>query len=600
MTAVPSSVNLRDLDALGLDSDDSDAKTEATPPTVVYLGTLLRERQLDFIVRAHALVVAAAAASPPRVRRQRLDARRRGTAAREAERLGIADRVTITGWLPMPEAWQHVRRAALCVSPYLPVPILRSTSPTKLIEYMALGKPVVANDHPEQAAVLAAERRRNRVRLERGGVRGRDGRAAGGPRAPRRDGRRQGDATSPSIARTGRWWSSSRAAIGNTSPSRQSRQSPAWSHASNRSAMHALVIALLLAILVVEYLIEAHGLLQPYAILIPELLSGIAMLVVLVRLMNGTRVSFDWRYGLFMVVLLFTIAFGFAVQDVPTGAMLAGVRVVPQVPAVLPAAGRAPLHGRGSCRCSSCCCSCSRSASRRRSRSISASSSSPTTMHTGDPVRRHVEDVGRLEPLHGRRDRRRRDPVLAWPPAASTAMLLLAAWLFLPTMINETRATMVLLPAALLVPVLLMPSKRHLDAAACCRWLRSAASRSRASSATYNYFIQFREYHSSFEESWSLDRLRYYFYTGAANQDAEYVGRFDSIEFALEHTTQDPVTFAFGLGAGNVSESFLPAFDGKYANYYLRLGVGQNAGHATPVGARLRRPALRSCSCSIS
>jgi glycosyltransferase involved in cell wall biosynthesis len=40
------------------------------------------------------------------------------------------------------------------VSPYVPVPILRSTSPTKLIEYMALGKPVVANDHPEQADVL--------------------------------------------------------------------------------------------------------------------------------------------------------------------------------------------------------------------------------------------------------------------------------------------------------------------------------------------------------------------------------------------------------------------------------------------------------------
>ena len=75
---------------------------------------------------------------------------------READRLGIGGNVAITGWLPMREAWQHVLRAALCVSPYLPVPILRSTSPTKLIEYMALGKPVVANDHPEQADVLRA------------------------------------------------------------------------------------------------------------------------------------------------------------------------------------------------------------------------------------------------------------------------------------------------------------------------------------------------------------------------------------------------------------------------------------------------------------
>jgi len=152
MTAVPSSLNLRDIDALVGGAEDASAE----PPTVVYLGTLLRERQLDFIVRAHALVVAALP-----------DARLEFVGSgwmpddeqllrREAERLGISGNVTITGWLPMRDAWQHVRRAALCVSPYLPVPILRSTSPTKLIEYMALGKPVVANDHPEQADVLHA------------------------------------------------------------------------------------------------------------------------------------------------------------------------------------------------------------------------------------------------------------------------------------------------------------------------------------------------------------------------------------------------------------------------------------------------------------
>jgi glycosyltransferase involved in cell wall biosynthesis len=73
---------------------------------------------------------------------------------REARRLGVASALTITGWLPMAEAWQHVRRAAVCVSPYYPVPILRSTSPTKLVEYFALGKAVVANDHPEQSLVI--------------------------------------------------------------------------------------------------------------------------------------------------------------------------------------------------------------------------------------------------------------------------------------------------------------------------------------------------------------------------------------------------------------------------------------------------------------
>ena len=150
MTAVPSSVNLRELDARAGPADDAPAGA----PTVVYLGTLLRERQLDFLVRAHALVVSALPDAQLKFVGSGWMPDDEQLLRNEADRLGISPNVTITGWLPMPEAWQQVRRATLCVSPYLPVPILRSTSPTKLIEYMALGKPVIANDHPEQADVL--------------------------------------------------------------------------------------------------------------------------------------------------------------------------------------------------------------------------------------------------------------------------------------------------------------------------------------------------------------------------------------------------------------------------------------------------------------
>jgi glycosyltransferase involved in cell wall biosynthesis len=48
-----------------------------------------------------------------------------------------------------------VAEADVCVSPFFPTPILNSTSPTKLVEYMAMGKAVVANDHPEQRLVIA-------------------------------------------------------------------------------------------------------------------------------------------------------------------------------------------------------------------------------------------------------------------------------------------------------------------------------------------------------------------------------------------------------------------------------------------------------------
>jgi glycosyltransferase involved in cell wall biosynthesis len=152
-TAVPSSVNLADMD------DAAASEPEAAPlggTPIVYLGTLRRERRLDFLVRVLARVL-------PVVPDAHLVFVGRGDMAEdevmlraEAERLGVSGSMTITGWLPMPVAWARMRRAAVCVSPYFPAPILQSTSPTKLVEYMAFGLPVVANDHPEHSQVVNA------------------------------------------------------------------------------------------------------------------------------------------------------------------------------------------------------------------------------------------------------------------------------------------------------------------------------------------------------------------------------------------------------------------------------------------------------------
>jgi glycosyltransferase involved in cell wall biosynthesis len=67
----------------------------------------------------------------------------------------VSDSVIFTGYLPQREALRYVDAAEVCLSPFFPTPILNSTSPTKLIEYMAMTKPVVANDHPEQRLVIS-------------------------------------------------------------------------------------------------------------------------------------------------------------------------------------------------------------------------------------------------------------------------------------------------------------------------------------------------------------------------------------------------------------------------------------------------------------
>ncbi|MEW6443890.1 MAG: glycosyltransferase family 4 protein [bacterium] len=124
------------------------------PPIVLYLGSLDRIRRLDFLLRAFRSVLARAPEARLHLVGGGSEPEDEAFLRAEARRLEIAEAVDFKGFVPMEEAWSHVRRAAVCVSPFHPTPILNSTSPTKMIEYMAMGKPVVANDHPEQQLVL--------------------------------------------------------------------------------------------------------------------------------------------------------------------------------------------------------------------------------------------------------------------------------------------------------------------------------------------------------------------------------------------------------------------------------------------------------------
>lgn len=122
--------------------------------TILYLGTLIRVRRLETLLEALQIV-----------RQSRPTAKLLfvGDGDSPEDRIFLETRtvhlelesaVTFTGMLPMAEALEHAARAAVCVSPFYPIPILLSTSPTKISEYMALGRPVVANAHPEQSLII--------------------------------------------------------------------------------------------------------------------------------------------------------------------------------------------------------------------------------------------------------------------------------------------------------------------------------------------------------------------------------------------------------------------------------------------------------------
>lgn len=148
MTAVPMGAPARIV------SWKKNNKVSVVPMRIVYLGTLASARHLDMLLEAFSLIL-----------EQVPDAQlffvgdgdhpwEKEALENRAEELELARSVTFTGFVPMEEAWSYCASAAVCVSPFYPSKVLASASPTKLIEYMALGRPVVCNDHPEQSKII--------------------------------------------------------------------------------------------------------------------------------------------------------------------------------------------------------------------------------------------------------------------------------------------------------------------------------------------------------------------------------------------------------------------------------------------------------------
>lgn len=122
-------------------------------PAIVYVGTLVRARRMDFLIEVFAVVLRKC---PDAVLVIIGDGPPSDIVVLKAavDRLGVKEAVRFLGFLPMEEAWRYVKAAQVCVSPIRPSPMLDPGSPTKVIEYLALGKPVVANEQPDQANVI--------------------------------------------------------------------------------------------------------------------------------------------------------------------------------------------------------------------------------------------------------------------------------------------------------------------------------------------------------------------------------------------------------------------------------------------------------------
>ncbi|OQW68925.1 MAG: group 1 glycosyl transferase [Proteobacteria bacterium ST_bin12] len=120
---------------------------------LVYLGTLDRVRKIEILFDMLCIVLEHVPNTLLVLAGDTEDEEHRTWLKNQAEKIGVSQHVLWTGWLPMAEAWRYVAAAEIGLSPIPRGYLLDMSSPTKAVEYMALGIPVVMNDNPDQVFV---------------------------------------------------------------------------------------------------------------------------------------------------------------------------------------------------------------------------------------------------------------------------------------------------------------------------------------------------------------------------------------------------------------------------------------------------------------
>ena len=145
---------------MGVDFATPARRPQVVPPPLlnrriaVYLGTLDRYRHPEIMIDIALLVAKVIPDFMLLVIGEADEPSDRGWLKEQAKQRGAAGHMYFTGRLPFDEAQSMVQLAEVGLSPFPRGELLESASPTKAIEYLAAGIPVVCNDQPDQERVI--------------------------------------------------------------------------------------------------------------------------------------------------------------------------------------------------------------------------------------------------------------------------------------------------------------------------------------------------------------------------------------------------------------------------------------------------------------
>jgi hypothetical protein len=333
--------------------------------------------------------------------------------------------------------------------------------------------------------------------------------------------------------------------------------------------MNALPITIFILVCVAEFVVR-EGYAGSYFTLLPDALSAIALLIVAARFLATRTLYLDGRYLALLAALLVAMVLGVLWQMPSSGTIVSGLRqyfkylplfLLPAVYEFSPRQLKAQLIVFGSLL-----------AVQPPLAAYQRFVQYASNMHDGDLIKGTLMSSGSLSILM--------ICAMAFMVCAylrgyigMTRMLIATVYLSVPTMLNETKIAIALIPLAVITTVLSMPDRARV-------WrkltpiLAAGAVTIVSFVAVYDFIAQYNRYNTPIAEFLSERSLSSYLYTGRTSVVEEgYVGRADAMMIAVQRLSRDPTDLAFGLGIGNVSRSPVESFSGEFLRYDALYGA---------------------------
>jgi hypothetical protein len=334
--------------------------------------------------------------------------------------------------------------------------------------------------------------------------------------------------------------------------------------------MNKLIYLLFLSIFLLDHLAFKIGFLNRYVTWLPDIISILLALIISIRITTGYGKNIPAVCSIFLVLFISNIIIGAVINFVPPGPIIAGTRTYLKfIPLfILPfvfSFSNQQIY------------------TQLRFLLVLSIMQAPFALYqrlvlsrgylTGDLVRGTLPTSGILTTFLACAIAILMTFYLA-KKISLKSFLFVFLLIFMPMTMNETKSTVLLLPLAVLLPIFFSSSgiklKQFIPMIILGIFVGIAFI------FIYNHFSGAKYEIGEFFSS-DTGKAEHYLFRGVelgvAGTEYGKIGRIDSILLAYQVLSENILTLLFGLGLGNVSESFSPALSGQYAEAYSSFNV---------------------------